>query len=72
MDAEFTVHIHLAYPKVSNWFALLPTKFDSGAEVKVTLLGSAASESFTVSEDSSAVGPGENGQLLGNIGWKHG
>ena len=50
MEDEFTVHIQLAYPKVSNWFALEPTIFAPGAEVKVTLLGSADTDSVTLSD----------------------
>ena len=50
MNGEFTVYIHMAFPKVSNWFALLPKKFASGAEVKITLLGSTVTEEITVPE----------------------
>ncbi|XP_043238867.1 uncharacterized protein LOC122390202 [Amphibalanus amphitrite] len=56
LSGEFTAHIHLAYPKVSNWFALLPSRYVAGAEVKVTLLGSTASESVTVSERPGVAG----------------
>ena len=58
MNGEFTVHIHMAYPKVSNRFTLLPIEFDPAAEVKVTLLGSADAASFTVPEDAPTEGEG--------------